>query len=121
MATVRYLVHDVDRAVAFYTGHLGFTLDTQMGSAFALVAHGDLRLWLSGPKSSAARAMPDGREPEPGGWNRIVLEVADLAGMVATLRASGLTFRNDIVAGPGGQQIVLDDDSGNGIELFEPA
>ncbi len=121
MAAVRYLVHDVDRAVAFYTQHLGFTLDTQMGSAFALVTHGDLRHWLSGPKSSAARAMPDGREPEPGGWNRIILDVADLSGTVATLLAAGLTFRNDIVTGPGGKQIVLDDDSGNAIELFEPA
>ncbi len=121
MATVRYLVADVDRAIAFYTTHLGFTLETQMGSAFALVAHGDLRLWLSGPKSSAARPMPDGRAPEPGGWNRLVIETDDLAARVATMRAAGLSFRNDIVTGPGGKQILLEDDSGNPIELFEPA
>ena len=121
MAAVRYLVHDVERAVAFYTGRLGFTLDTQMGNAFAIVAHGDLRLWLSGLTSSAARVMHDGREAEPGGWNRIVIAVDDLVGMVATPRAAGLTFRNDIVTGPGGKQIVLDDDSGNAIELFQAA
>ncbi len=121
MAAVRYLVADVDEAVAFYTGHLGFELDTQMGSAFALVAHGDLRLWLSGPTSSAARAMPDGRAPEAGGWNRIVIEVEDLADRVSAMQTAGLTFRNQIVTGPGGKQILLDDPSGNPIELFQPA
>ena len=121
MATMRYLIADVDRAVEFYTTHLGFTVETQMGSAFAIVARGDLRLWLSGPTSSAARPMPDGRAPEPGGWNRFVIETENLATRVAAMRAAGLSLRNDIVTGPGGKQILLEDDSGNPIELFEPA
>jgi catechol 2,3-dioxygenase-like lactoylglutathione lyase family enzyme len=119
MGTVRYLVRDVDRAVAFYTGRLGFELEQQMGPAFARVRRGDLTLWLAGPTSSAARPMPDDRRPEPGGWNRFVIELDDLAGLVATLRAAGASFRNDIVTGPGGKQIVLDDPDGNPIELFE--
>ena len=118
MARVRYLVGDVDRAVAFYTG-IGFTLDQQMGTAFASVTRGDLTLWLSGPASSAARPMPDGRQPAPGGWNRLVLEVDDLDALVSTLRGAGLPFRNDIVTGPGGRQILVDDPDGNPIELFE--
>ncbi len=121
MAVIRYLVHAVEPALAFYTTHLGFTLEQQMGPAFALVVRDDLQLWLSGPQSSAARAMPDGRRPEPGGWNRLVLEVDDLGALVAALRAAGVTFRNEIVTGPGGQQILIEDPSGNPIELFQPA
>jgi catechol 2,3-dioxygenase-like lactoylglutathione lyase family enzyme len=119
MAAVRYLVRDVDRSIAFYTDALGFHLEQQMGPAFARVASGDLTLWLSGPASSAARPMPDGRVPEPGGWNRLVLEVADIEARVATLRGAGARFRNDIITGPGGRQIVVDDPDGNPIELFE--
>ncbi len=118
MGAVRYIVTDVDRAVAFYVG-LGFVLDQQMGAAFARVSHGDVTLWLSGPQSSAARAMPDGRSPEPGGWNRFVIEVTDLSATVTALRAAGAVFRNDIVSGPGGRQILVDDPDGNPIELFE--
>ena len=120
MTTVRYLVSDVDRAIRFYVDQLGFALETQMGSAFAMVRGGDgLLLWLSGPQSSAARPMPDGRHPEPGGWNRIVVEVDDLDARVAAMRAAGVTFRNDIVTGPGGKQILAEDSEGNVIELFE--
>jgi len=119
MAVVRYLVDDVDAAVAFYTGPLGFALEQQMGPAFALVSRDDLTLWLSGPQSSAARAMPDGGRPEPGGWNRLVLEVDDLEAEVERLRQAGLSFRNEIVTGPGGKQIVLEDSAGNPVELFE--
>jgi len=119
MATVRYLVGDVDRSVAFYTGVLGFDLEQQMGGAFARVSRGDLTVWLSGPASSAARPMPDGRQPAPGGWNRLVVEVDDIDASVASLRAAGATFRNDVVTGPGGRQIVVDDPDGNPIELFE--
>ena len=118
---VRYIVDDVDAAVAFYTTHLGFTLISRVAPAFADVARGDLRLLLSGPTSSAGRPMPDGRRPAPGGWNRIHLVVDDLAAEVARLRrAEGIKFRSDIVTGPGGAQIVLDDPSGNPIELFQP-
>jgi catechol 2,3-dioxygenase-like lactoylglutathione lyase family enzyme len=118
---VRYMVDDVDTAVAFYTTHFGFELRSSHAPAFADVVRGHLRLLLSGPSSSAGRPMPDGRTPEPGGWNRIHLIVDDLAGEVERLRAAGLTFRNDIVTGPGGQQILLDDPAGNPIELFQPA
>jgi len=118
---VRYMVNDVDDAVAFYTNHLGFTLLSSAAPAFADVARGDLRLLLSGPASSAGRPMPDGRRPEPGGWNRIHFVVDDIATEVDRLRGAGLRFRNDIVTGPGGQQIVFDDPSGNPIELFQPA
>jgi catechol 2,3-dioxygenase-like lactoylglutathione lyase family enzyme len=118
---VRYMVDDIDAAVAFYTTHLGFRLITRMPPAFADVALGDLRLLLSGPTSSAGRPMPDGRRPAPGGWNRIHLIVDDLAAEVARLRSTGeVHFRNDIVTGPGGSQILLDDPSGNPIELFQP-
>jgi catechol 2,3-dioxygenase-like lactoylglutathione lyase family enzyme len=120
MATVRYIVADVDRSVAFYVAYLGFELVEQMGAAFARVRRDDLSLWLSGPTSSAARTMRDGREPVPGGWNRFVIEVADLATTVSKMTAAGVIFRNAIVTGPGGKQIVADDPDGNPIELFEP-
>ena len=119
MAVFRYLVGDVDAAIAFYTAHLGFTLEQRMGPAFGIVTRDDLSLWLSGPQSSAARPMPDGRQPEPGGWNRLVLEVDDLESKVAELKRAGLSFRNEIVTGPGGRQIVLEDRDGNAVELFE--
>jgi catechol 2,3-dioxygenase-like lactoylglutathione lyase family enzyme len=118
---VRYMVDDVDEAVAFYTKHLGFSLLSNTAPAFADVTRGDLRLLLSGPTSSAGRPMPDGRRPEPGGWNRIEFVVDDIAAEVERLRAAGLHFRNDIVTGPGGKQILIDDPSGNPIELFQPA
>ena len=118
---VRYMVDDVDAAVAFYTKFLAFTLLSRTAPAFADVARGDLRLLLSGPTSSAGRPMPDGRQPGPGGWNRIHLVVEDIAAEVDRLRAAGVLFRNDIVRGPGGAQILLDDPSGNPIELFQPA
>lgn len=121
MATVRCIVADVGQAVAFYCSQLGFSLEQQFGPAMAIVRRDDLTLWLAGPASSAARPMPDGRRPEPGGWNRIVLTVADLDEIVSGLRAAGASFRNDIVTGPGGRQILFDDPSGNAIELFEPA
>jgi catechol 2,3-dioxygenase-like lactoylglutathione lyase family enzyme len=117
---VRYMVDDVDAAATFYTTHLGFTLISKTAPAFADVARGDLRLLLSGPSSSAGRPMPDGRRPAPGGWNRIHLIVDDLGAEVDRLSAAGVRFRNDIVTGPGGSQILLDDPSGNPIELFQP-
>jgi catechol 2,3-dioxygenase-like lactoylglutathione lyase family enzyme len=121
LVSVRYMVDDVDEAVAFYTEHFGFSVNTNFAPAFADVIRGPLRLLLSGPTSSAGRPMPDGREPGPGGWNRIHLIVDDLAAEVDRLRDAGMTFRNDIVSGPGGQQILIDDPSGNPIELFQPA
>jgi len=117
---VRYMVDDVDAAVAFYTAQLGFKLISKTLPAFADVALGDLRLLLSGPASSAGRPMPDGRRPAPGGWNRIHLIVEDLPSAVKRLRSAGVRFRSDIITGPGGSQIVLDDPSGNPIELFQP-
>ena len=121
LVSVRYIVDDVDAAIAFYTEHFGFTVLLSASPAFADVVRGRLRLLLSGPASSAGRPMPDGRSPAPGGWNRIHLIVEDIATDVERLRAAGLTFRNDIVSGPGGQQILIDDPSGNPIELFQPA
>ena len=118
---VRYMVTDVDDAIAFYTGLLGFEVLTTAAPAFADVKRGNLRLLLSGPASSAGRAMPDGAQPGPGGWNRIHFIVDDLEAEVERLRAAGATFRNDIVRGPGGKQILLLDPSGNVVELFEPA
>jgi catechol 2,3-dioxygenase-like lactoylglutathione lyase family enzyme len=115
------MVDDVEKAVDFYTTHFGFTLRSDFAPAFADVVRGNLRLLLSGPKSSAGRPMPDGRTPQPGGWNRIHLIVDDIAAEVERLRAADLTFRNDIVNGPGGQQILLEDPAGNPIELFQPA
>jgi catechol 2,3-dioxygenase-like lactoylglutathione lyase family enzyme len=120
MASVRYLVRDVGQAIAFYT-RLGFTLQQQFDPAMAIMARDDLTLWLAGPRASAANPMPDGRIPEPGGWNRFVLQVSGLAGLVTTLRAQGVRFRNEIVDGPGGRQILCEDPSGNVVELFEPA
>jgi catechol 2,3-dioxygenase-like lactoylglutathione lyase family enzyme len=117
---VRYMVDDVETAIAFYTTHLDFAVISKALPAFADVARGDLRLLLSGPTSSAGRPMPDGRRPAPGGWNRIHLIVEDLVAEVDRLRAAGVHFRNDIVTGPGGSQILLDDPSGNPIELFQP-
>ena len=121
MVNVRYMVDDVDAAVAFYTTHLGFKVLSSAAPAFADVSRGHLRLLLSGPTSSAGRPMPDGRQPGPGGWNRIHLIVDDIAAETERLRASALTFRNDIITGPGGSQILLEDPSGNPIELFQPA
>jgi len=121
LVSVRYLVDDVEAAVDFYTANLGFTADSVMLPAFADVRRGNLRLLLSGPASSAGRPMPDGRAPEPGGWNRIHLIVADIDAEVTRLRAAGVPFRNDVVTGPGGQQILLDDPAGNPVELFQPA
>jgi catechol 2,3-dioxygenase-like lactoylglutathione lyase family enzyme len=121
MVSVRYMVDDVQKAIDFYTGHLGFTVRTNAVPAFADVTRGKLRLLLAGPRSSAGRAMPDGRKPEPGGWNRIHLIVPDIAAEVARLGAEGVPFRNEIVSGPGGKQILIEDPAGNVVELFEPA
>jgi catechol 2,3-dioxygenase-like lactoylglutathione lyase family enzyme len=118
---VRYMVDDVEGAIAWYTSHLGFSLLTNYAPAFADLQLGNLRLLLSGPTSSAGRPMPDGEQPKPGGWNRIHLIVDDLPAAVARLRAAGVRFRNDIVKGPGGAQILLTDPSGNFVELFQPA
>ena len=119
MGIVRYLVGDVSRSVTFYVDRLGFEVEQEMLPAFARVRRGDLTLWLAGPASSAARPMPDGRSPEPGGWNRFVVEVDDLESTVEGLRAAGAGFRNDIVVGPGGKQVLLEDPDGNPVELFE--
>lgn len=121
MARVRYLVEDVSRAIAFYIQRLGFRLEQQAGTAFASVSKGDLVLLLSGPQSSGHRPLPDGRRQQPGGWNRIVLDVHDLASHVSALKQAGVPFRSDIVTGPGGRQIQLEDPDGNPVELFEPA
>ena len=121
LVSVRYIVDDVDAAVEFYTRHFGFTVLTDAAPAFVAVTRGRLRLLLSGPASSAGRPMPDGRTPEPGGWNRIHLIVEDIASEVERLRSAGLTFRNDVIAGPGGHQVLLEDPAGNPVELFEPA
>lgn len=121
LVSVRYMVDDVEAAIAFYTKHLGFTVRSSAAPAFADVTRGPLRLLLSGPKSSAGRPMPDGAVPSPGGWNRIHLIVPDIAAEVDRLRAEGVPFRNDIVKGPGGQQILLEDPAGNVVELFQPA
>ena len=120
-ASVRYMIDDVPAAIAFYTEHLGFTLETDASPAFASVVRGPLRLLLSGPRSSGARPMRDGSKPVPGGWTRILVLVDDIESKVARLREAGLTFRNDIVKGVGGSQALLDDPSGNPVELFQPA
>jgi catechol 2,3-dioxygenase-like lactoylglutathione lyase family enzyme len=121
MVNVRYMVDDVDESIAFFTKYLGFELLTSASPAFADVKRGNLRLLLAGPQSSAGRPMPDGRTPGPGGWNRIHFVVDDIDAEVARLRDAGATFRNDIVTGPGGKQILLEDPSGNVVELFQPA
>ena len=121
MAVIRYLVNDVDVAVKFYTNILGFELVEKWGPPFAMVKRGDLTLWLSGPGSSASRPLPDGSKPVPGGWNRLVLETDDLASLVAKLTQFGAQFRSEIVSGPGGKQVLVNDPSGNPIELFESA
>jgi catechol 2,3-dioxygenase-like lactoylglutathione lyase family enzyme len=124
MATVqvRYIVHDVNTAIEFYTTHLGFRLEMHPAPPFAMLSRGDLRLVLSAPNpmGGGGQSMPDGTKPEPGGWNRFAIEVHDLEGMVHSLRSSGVHFRNEIVHGVGGNQIIVDDPSGNPIELFEP-
>lgn len=118
---MRYIVEDVEEAIAFYTRHLGFGVELNPAPGFAMLSRGDLRLLLNAPGAGGTgQAMPDGREPEPGGWNRIQLEVQDLAGEVESMRKSGAHFRNEIVSGRGGKQILLEDPSGNPIELFEP-
>jgi catechol 2,3-dioxygenase-like lactoylglutathione lyase family enzyme len=121
LVNVRYMVDDVETAIDFYTTHFGFAVRSSFAPAFADVVRGHLRLLLSGPKSSAGRPMPDGRTPEPGGWNRLHFIVDDIASEVERLRDAGITFRNDIISGPGGQQILLEDPAGNPIELFQPA
>jgi len=120
---VRYIVNDVDTAIGFYTNRLGFRLAAQSGSHFAIVARDNLQLVLSPPKGpgGGSQPMPDGRRPEPGGWNRIIVQSSDLESDIDALRKTEVKFRNDIVAGPGGRQILLEDPSGNLVELFEPA
>jgi catechol 2,3-dioxygenase-like lactoylglutathione lyase family enzyme len=119
--SVRYMVDDVDEAVGFYTEHFGFEPGHDASPAFAEVLKGNLRLLLAGPESSAGRPMPDGRTPEPGGWNRIHFVVDDIDAEVARLRDAGVGFRNEVVSGPGGRQILVDDPAGNPIEIFQPA
>lgn len=119
MASVRYMVKDVNASVKFYSEALEFELKQEFGP-MAIMAKGDLSLWLAGPESSAGRPMPDGSQPEPGGWNRFVLQVEDLGALVERLKKRGINFRNEIVSGPGGQQILCEDPSGNVIELFQP-
>ena len=121
LVSVRYMVDEVDEAIDFYTTKFGFELGHNASPAFAEVIRGRLRLLLAGPTSSAGRPMPDGRKPEPGGWNRLHFVVDDINSEVERLRGTGVTFRNDIIEGPGGQQILLEDPSGNPIELFQPA
>ncbi len=121
MAQVRYIVDDVDDAVSFYVSKLGFKLEQQYGSAIAILVHGDLKLWVSGPRASASKPMPDGAMPSPGGWSRFVLTVDDLASFVSKLRDDGVEFRNDILEMGGRKQILCIDPSGNLVELFQPA
>jgi predicted enzyme related to lactoylglutathione lyase len=121
LVSVRYMVTDVDEAIGFYTQHFGFELGHNASPAFAEVIRGRLRLLLAGPKSSAGRPMPDGRQPQSGGWNRIHFIVEDITAEVERLRGAGISFRNEIISGPGGRQVLLDDPSGNPIELFQPA
>ena len=121
LVSVRYIVDDVAASIDFYTTHLGFRVLTNASPAFADVVRGSLRLLLSGPASSAGRTLPDGRQPTPGGWNRIHLIVTDIHTDVDAMRAAGIQFRSDVIVGPGGSQIVFDDPSGNPIELFQPA
>jgi catechol 2,3-dioxygenase-like lactoylglutathione lyase family enzyme len=120
MAQVRYIVNDVQKSVEFYTTHLGFELEQQFGPAMAILRRDDLRLWVAGPPASASRPMPDGTKPAPGGWNRFVITVERLEDLVSTLRSAGVEFRNEVLSGPGGKQILCMDPSGNLVELFEP-
>jgi catechol 2,3-dioxygenase-like lactoylglutathione lyase family enzyme len=119
MAVIRYLVRDVDAALAFYVDTLGLALIKRWGPPFTMVERGDLTLWLSGPGSSASRALADGSVPAPGGWNRLVIETDDLAALADRLRAASVHFRSELVAGPGGKHMLVEDPSGNPIELFE--
>ena len=119
MAAIRYFVSDLASSIAFYEC-LGFEVEESWGPAFSILAHGDLKLWLSGPGTSAAQPMPDGRKPEPGGWNRIVITVEDLPTLISVLEKGGAKFRNQMIGGPGGSQILLDDPDGSPIELFQP-
>ena len=121
MAVVRYLVNDVDVALEFYINTLGFELVEKWGPPFAMVKRGDLALWLSGPGSSASRPIAGGSKPVPGGWNRLVLQTDDLESLVEKLKRSGAQLRSDVVSGPGGKQVLVDDPSGNPVELFEPS
>jgi len=121
MARVRYIVDDVDAAVEFYVSHLGFEIEQQFGPAVALLVRGDLTLIVAGPKASASRPMPDGAQPSPGGWSRFMLTVDDLESFVSKLTDDGVKFKNDILEGPGGKQILCVDPSGNVVELFQPA
>lgn len=118
MAVVRYLVNDVDASLSFYA-MLGFELADRWGPPFAIVKRDDVSLWLSGPGTSASKPLHDGAQPKPGGWNRLVIEVADLDATLAALRTSGAHFRSDLISGPGGRQVLVDDPSGNPLELFE--
>ncbi len=120
MASFRYLVNDVEKSILFYTQSLGFKLEQQFGPAMAIVSKDNFKVWLAGPVSSAAQPMPDGKKPQPGGWNRFVLQVEDISRMVSKLKSQGVHFLNEIVKGPGGQQILCEDPSGNVIELFQP-
>ena len=119
MASFRYIVSEVDLSVSFYCDLLGFVLKQQYGPAMAIVERDDLQLWLAGPSASASKPMPDGALPAPGGWGRIVVPVDDIQATVRSLRSAGATFRNDIIEGPGGQQILCEDPSGNVVELFQ--
>jgi catechol 2,3-dioxygenase-like lactoylglutathione lyase family enzyme len=121
VAQFRYIVSDVNAAVAFYRDRLGLDLVEQYGPAMAILRKGDLDLWVAGPMASASKPMPDGARPMPGGWNRCVLVVDDIYALVASLRKGGVVFRNDIIQGPGGKQILCTDPSGNVVELFEPS
>lgn len=121
MANVRYMVNDIEPAIKFYTQLLDFKLEEQWGPAFAIVSRDDLKLWLSGPETSAARPMPDGNQPQPGGWNRIIIQVDKLEKVIETMKEQGVRFRNDMITGPGGKQILAEDPFGNPIELFESA
>ncbi|MBI2331262.1 MAG: VOC family protein [Chloroflexi bacterium] len=120
MAIVRYLVNNIEVSIEFYVDILGFSLVEKMGPAFALVEKNDLQLWLSGPQTSAARPMPNGNVPQPGGWNRLVIQVDDIEALVSSMKEKGVRFRNEIISGPGGKQILAEDPSGNPIEIFQP-
>ena len=121
MATVRYIVNDVEAAIGFYTGLFGFELKQDFRPAMGILVKDDLELWVAGPPASAQRPMPDGSQPAPGGWNRFVVHVEDIATTVAALTEAGANFRNEVISGPGGQQVLVEDPSGNAIEVFQMA